>query len=236
MKIERIELRNLRNEEHFQFHTDFLSATEPHYRDMGITDPLFTEYRALYDDLDLVLEQLSKSHLTAKIEHADKLRDATFRGFRDAVKSNLTHFETAKKEAASKLMIVFKQYGDVANKSYLHETAAIYNLVQDMDGKYRDEVSLLDLREWVQRLETHNNAFTALRHERTEERSGKPNMRVVDVRKNVDVCYNKIVAHIEAFTLLNPGHGLDSLITTINSNNLLYKNMIAKRKGKGKAN
>jgi hypothetical protein len=45
-------------------------------------------------------------------------------------KSLLKHFETAKRQAAERLQIVFNTYGNVAIKFLNEETNAIYNLLR----------------------------------------------------------------------------------------------------------
>ena len=234
-KIIRITLDKLRNEEHFRFMTiirAFLGLKTP--EEMGLTPELVTKFESYYNAEDISLEQLVKSGYTDKIKNADSERDDIFKYLKNTVKTFLKHFDAAKREAAETLIILFDKYGDVAAKDYDNETAAVYNITQDLYDKYSAEVALLGIADSVEKLEELNDICGSLIDNRDLEKSEKPAIKVPEARKAIDECYMEIVARIEAFMLLNPAHGLESEINKLNATVTRYNNRLAQRKGRAK--
>ena len=236
VKIIRIILRNLRNEEHFRFMTivkAFLELKTP--EEMGLTRELVNDFESKHNDEDIALEQLVKSGYTNKIKNADAERDDIFKYLKNTVKTFLKHFDAAKREAAESLTILFNKYGDVASKDYDNETAAVYNIIQDLYDKYSAEVALLGIGDSVEKLEELNDICGSLIDNRDLEKSEKPAIKVPEARKAIDNCYMEIVARIEAFMLLNPACSLEPEINKLNATITRYKNRMAQRKGRAKA-
>ena len=232
MKIIKIRFSSLRNESWFQFFTEFkILADKQGINSLGIED-LFPVFLSLFSDADAVLELIRKSAYTAQITVADEARDQTFSGFRDVVKGMLSHFSPEKSQAAGNLMMVFDRYGNLAKREYSEETAAIYNLLQEMTGNYAPNIALLGLEEWVMMLDAQNRHFSNLIMERNEEQSQKISLRMVNIRKDLDACYVEMVSRIEAITILQPNHNLTDFVNQLNTNITRYKTMLAQRTGR----
>ena len=75
MKINKITLRNLRNDTHFQFHTEFKDLAQKHNPAAMKIASQYDAYLPLYDKVDLALKKINKSAITEKIQNADKARD-----------------------------------------------------------------------------------------------------------------------------------------------------------------
>jgi hypothetical protein len=127
LKFKKINKLQLRSDAHFQFQTEFkdlLSKTSQATEITQIT-PLWAKYQELYKIEDEGIKKIRKSAITNQIQEADKARDEIFTGMAEQNKSLLKHFETAKRQAAERLQIVFNTYGNVAVKSLNEETSAI---------------------------------------------------------------------------------------------------------------
>jgi hypothetical protein len=125
MKFRRFRIDDWKNEEWFQFHTEFKTLAEPYSPATLNIDALYATFLTLYANADAALEIIRKSATTEQLAEADHARDVVFRGFSDSVKAGLSHFNPAKREAARRLEIVINHYGNIARKSYDKETAAI---------------------------------------------------------------------------------------------------------------
>ncbi len=232
MRVEKLALKLLRNEEWFQFAKEFKTMAEAELGGNVQIAELLATFIMLYGNADEVLEQIRKSGYTTQVVDADSLRDKTFGGFRNVVKGMLSHFDPAKQRSAENLMIVFDQYGNLTEKSYSQETASLYNFLQEMKGKFAPDVAALGLDEWVSYLEQNNLDFERLVMERNEEQSEKTSLKMKAVRRELDDCYVEIVKRLEAITILQSDHTLAPLINKLNSNIARYKNTLAQRKGK----
>jgi hypothetical protein len=116
MKIDKIQLLILRNDAHFQFHTEFRDLVMKHGAEALKVKPQFQAYLPLYDREDEALKKIVKSEFTAKIHEADKARDDIYTGMAEMNAAALKHFSPQTREAAGRLKIVFDTYGNVAGK------------------------------------------------------------------------------------------------------------------------
>lgn len=231
MKIETIHLSHLRNEEHYQFHTDFNALTESYTAVALNIEAAFAAYQPLYNDETEALNIIRRSAITDDIAAADAMRDRTFRGLRDTVKSAANHFLVEKQEAASRIQIVLDHYGDLARKNYDEETAAISSFIADLAERSAD-VNLLGLSEWVTELQANNEAFDALKKTRYTEEAGKTQLRMKQVRRLVDDAYKTISTRIDALVIVNGAEAYEAYINELNQRIESYNLLLAQRMGR----
>jgi hypothetical protein len=80
MKIVKIDTTRLRNDAHFQFHTEFRDLVAKNGAETLKIKPQYDAYLPLYDRVDEALKKIVKSEFTAKIHEADKARDEIYVG------------------------------------------------------------------------------------------------------------------------------------------------------------
>jgi hypothetical protein len=232
MKTKRFKNEDLRNEEWFQFYTEFKTLVEQYTPAALNIDELFAVFLVLYSNSDEALEIIRKNAATGQLAEADTTRDIDFRGFAEAVKSALHHFDAAKREAARRLQITFDHYGNLARKPYDEETASIYNFVQEMNGKHASDIAVLGLNDWVIQLDADNKAFEALLKTRYAEDAGKTDLRMKDVRRETDRNYRDILDRIDALILINGDSAYAPFVKELNIRVERYSDIIAQRKGR----
>jgi hypothetical protein len=237
MKTNKIILKNLHNEEHFQFQTEFKdSVTKAGAETLQISDA-FAIFLSFYAQEQEALQVIRKSATTGQLANADTDRDVIYRGLVDAIKSALNHFDVAKQAAAARFMIVFEQYGNVARKSYDEETAAITKLVGESRKGYAADVQSLGLTDWFNELNAKNQAFDMLMKGRYSEDAEKTELRMKQVRTEVDAAYRDIANRIDALILINGTKGFETFVNELNSRVDRYNNILVQRKGRNaKAN
>ena len=81
----------------------------------------------------------------------------------------LKHFDPEVQEAAKRLKIVFDTYGNIAKKPLNEQTAAVYNVLQDLQGKFAADVTTVGIERWVAELQARNSAFGQLMKDRFDE-------------------------------------------------------------------
>jgi hypothetical protein len=85
-------------------------------------------------------------------------------------------------------------------------------------------------------LEKQNNDFEKAILERNKEISVRPEVRLLDVRREVDRCYRDIIQRIEASILLEEReeeiNKYEVFVRTLNANIKRYLDTIAQRKGR----
>jgi hypothetical protein len=233
MKIKKIRLSHLRNDEHFQFGTEFkdlVNTTTPEALNIRAQ---FDNYLPLYAQEDEVLKKIMKSVFTEYIQAADHKRDRTFRGMADAAASALKHFNPDTQAAAKRLKIVLDTYGNVVRKPINEETSAIYNLLQELNGNYATDVTTIGIADWVAELEENNNALEALMKNRYDESAAKTDLVLKQVRRQADAAYHAIAERIDALFLVEEGTGVyEHFIRSWNTIVEKYHNALARHTGR----
>lgn len=232
MKISKIDLRNLRNDEHFQFCTDFIALANSAGAEKLKVKPQMDAFTALFFREREALQKISKSVLTGQIEAADRSRDETFRGMADANRSALRHFTPAVREAAERLQIVFDTYGNVAKKATAEETAAIAGLIGELSGNHADDVETVGLGGWIEELGKRNGSLAALMRDRYDEAASQSALVLRDVRAQADEAYRAVAERINALMVVEGGEAYESFIRRLNAIIERVGGILAQRRGR----
>ena len=234
MKIKTIDLYNLRNDEHFQFNAEFRDAVNRFGASSLKIETQFEVFVTLYSQEDEALKKIMKSAITAEIQTADKLRDQLFRGMVDANKAALNHFSHDVREAAKRLKIVFDTYGNLAQKPLNEQTSGVYNILQDLNGKYAGDSSNAGLTGWMNELQVANETLAGLMKDRYEESAMKTDLVLKQVRTKIDSAYRTIVERINAFVIIEGDGNYAEFIKYWNVVIEKYLTIMAQRMGKKK--
>jgi hypothetical protein len=191
---------------------------------------LFNAWLALYAQEDDALKKIMKSVFTEDLHVADHVRDEVYSGMAEANRSALKHFRAEVKVAAKRLKIVFDTYGNVARLPLNEETAAIYNLLQELNGNYASDVATVGIGDWVQELEAQNNAFEHLYKERYDETALRTDLVMKDVRTQIDAAYRTIIERIDALCVIEGSEIYTTFIKRLNAVVEKYHNNVAMRK------
>jgi hypothetical protein len=234
--ITRFRYTNLRNEAHVEFNDTFSALVENHgVATLGIA-PLYAAYKPLYAEEVALLDMIRKSEYTTELSAQDHARDSIFRGFADAIKSALNHFDTAKREAAERLSSVFEHYGNIATRSYDEETAAIDDLNRELETDANAAaLATLALGDWAVQLNAENRAFDALMRARYSEAATRPTARMRNVRAATDKALRAILDHVEALAAVNGEAAYAPFISELNAVSERYKNILAQQAGRREA-
>jgi len=202
MNIKKFDTNHLRNDAHFQFCRDFSVAVTAFDPVTLKIKPQFDEWNARFNLEDEALKKIVKSSLTQKINDADKLRDNTYSGMADIVHAYLKCNDAESAEAAKRLKIVFDTYGNVAKKPLKEQTSAVYNILQELRGKYAPDCAKIKIADWVSRLAAENQAFDGLMTDRFDESAAKCGIAIKDARRDVDGSFKKICDLVTAYVIL----------------------------------
>lgn len=235
MKVQAIYLSSMRNDEHFQFHTEVLELLNRTGAAKLKVEALFEAYLQHYRRADEALKKINKSAFTEQLQQADKRRDEAFRGLLDTHRVALKHFRPQVREAAKKLTILFSTYGNLARKPLNEQTSGLYNLMQELTGAYEADIKAAELSDWVEELETASNEFIALYRERLEEAFQKPKAVLPQERKNMDAAYRGLVERLNAHAIVEEAQLFRDCVERLNTLIAKYKLIMAQRAGRAKA-
>ena len=228
MNIEGIATSQMRNDAYFQFHTEFRDLIIKTDADKLKVKKQFEDiYLPLYVQLDNIFKKIRKSALTEKIQEADVLRDNMYIGINEISKAYLRHFDAETCDAAKRVRIVMDTYGNVAKKPLQEETSAVYNLLQELQGKYSSDIQKIGLKNWVDNLQKTNEDFDALVKGRYDEEAAKTDAVMKEVRKEMDAAYKNLCDIINVFAMIDDDKDVfDLFIKTLNVIIAKYTTMI----------
>ena len=201
-----------------------------------ITDlaTVIARYKTVFDAEEAILDIVRKSEYTVRIEEQDRVRDNLFKGFADAVRSAIHHFDPEKREAARGLKIALDSYGDVPNRTYDRETVAIFDILREFQTPVNSaKVSKLDLGDWLAELESENNAFFTLMQERYVESSQHSSLKMKAARRDTDDAYQLLLKAVEYNAEITGGLYMQ-VLNEINAVCIRYRNLLAIAEGKRK--
>ncbi|MDR0732856.1 MAG: DUF6261 family protein [Dysgonamonadaceae bacterium] len=232
--IIRLDFVRLRNETHIELNENVIDIIEKFTpQTLGIVKQ-YAAYKPAFTTEISLLDVIRKSPYTHEIQEGDRRRNEIYRGFIDAVKSLLHHFDAAKRSAAAQIEIVMEHYGNVCIKTYDQKTAAIDDFIREFSaGNYSASISALALNDWLTALAAENQAFKNLMTKRYDEVAHRPaTVRMVDARAATDKALRAILYQIEAMTRVNGEAQYRDFISKLNAVFKRYKDILAQRKGR----
>lgn len=232
MKIEKTHLEHFKNEEYFQYLSEFnYLVNQYNPTTLGI-EKEFALYMVQFGFVNEAIEPIRKSLHSDELSQKDKERDQVFRGLSDSVKAALNHFNLEIQDAAEKLWLIFKHYGNLATLPYNEETASVVNFISELRTSYSAELNTTGLTSWVDTLEQKNNAFDALMKERFSSDAQKTNLKMRDIRTQTDIKYRLIIEKLNALIIVNGEAQYLEFVKELNERIEKYEKIMSIRKGK----
>lgn len=233
IRILNINLKPLRNNSHFNFFRQLLTLLNEATRVKAKIQALFDAWYKLFCTEDEALKKIRKSTLTEQISVAAHDRDSIFRGMSGNIRAALNHFDKEKAAAARRLQIVMDAYGKVKRMSMDEKSAAIYNLMVDLEGKHGDDIKMLGLNMWTNEIRHRNDVLNELLIGRYKESASKTTVALREIRQEVDEAYRVMMLCIEALWVMAPDDEtrteFGQFIGLLNVHIEHYKNKISRR-------
>ena len=201
-EIQSIFLGNMNNAAHFMFVSNMADRAE---KDAAVAEKCAAQVKALRDAVraeDENLQTSAKSLTTDKIAAADRLRDQLYAGYKKAVAGYVNFPMESMADAAKVLNQHIKDYKIDVQAQLDKETGLLVNFIQDLEGKFAEQVKALSLGAFVEKLKSANEDVRALTGQRTDERSAKTAGALKAARAASDESYKMLVLHVNAHALL----------------------------------
>ncbi len=201
-EITSLPLTSMNNAAHFMFVSNMADRAE---KDKAVAEKCKAQVVALREAVTAEDESLkisTKSLTTDKIADADRLRDQLYAGYKKAV-AGYTNFPVEEMaEAAKVLNQHIKDYKIDVQAQLDKETGLLVNFIQDLEGKFAEQVKALSLGAFVEKLKAANEEVRSLTGQRTDERSAKTAGALKAARAVSDEAYRMLVLHVNAHALL----------------------------------
>ena len=193
---------HINNAAHFLFISNMAARAE---KDAAVAEKCAAQVaslRAAVTAEDENLKLSAKSLITDKIAEADKERDRLYSGYKKAVAGYADFPDAAMADAAKALAQHIKDYKINPQMQLDKETGLLVNFVQDLEGKFAEQVKALSLTAFVEKLKAANEAVRDYTVQRTDERAAKTAGALKTARAASDEAYKTLVQHVNARALL----------------------------------
>ncbi|MDE6705022.1 MAG: hypothetical protein K2J81_03865 [Treponemataceae bacterium] len=201
-EIQSIFLGNMNNAAHFMFVSNMAGRAE---KDSAVAEKCKAQVAALRAAVTAEDENLqisAKSLTTDKIAAADRLRDQLYAGYKKAVAGYAGFPVESLADAAKVLQQHIKDYKIDVQAQLDKETGLLVNFVQDLEGKFAEQVDALSLTAFVEKLKAANEEVRELTGQRTDERSAKTAGALKAARVASDEAYRLLTMHVNAHALI----------------------------------
>jgi hypothetical protein len=180
---------------------------------------------------DSILYEQGKP-LTRELEILDEERDSAITGTRYGFIMFTYHKTPAKKAAAQLLLERLDSYGSgIARMNNESESTILQNFVNDCKTieKYKKALMLLGLEEWIEDVETANNAFNKKYQQRIQEESDREKKSVTILRPQTVIVYEKLINRIDAHIELDEIGKYQTIYNQLATLKNRYKQIITAR-------
>lgn len=216
MKIIDLTLNNLRNEEHFQFHTAFRDLVLIHKNLKSETKVLFSVYLTLYGNEKEALIAIRENQVPEDLIFAYNEREHLFRGFIEGVRVSCNHFTVGIRTAARRLMALFNAYVDMPHRTFDEETEIICSIISDLRGYYAKDAEFLRLEEWIDELDSRNEYFSEIKNSRYTPETVQLLLNMREARKQADSVYRQIVERVNALVVVDGEANYGGFVNDLN--------------------
>ena len=201
-EIQSIALVNINNAAHFTFVSNMADRAE---KDATVSEKCAAQvkaFRAAVTAEDENLKISAKSLVTDKIAASDRLRDQLYAGYKKAVAGYVNFPVESIADAAKVLNQHIKDYKIDVKAQLDKETGLLVNFIQDLEGKFAEQVKALSLGAFVEKLKAANEEVRELTGQRTDERSAKTAGALKAARTASDEAFKMLTMHVNAHALL----------------------------------
>ena len=229
-EIGSISLVNMNNAAHFLFVSNMADRAE---KDSAVAEKCAEQVAALRAAVtaeDDNLQLSAKSLVTDKIAEADKERDRLYAGYKKAVSGYEGFPDAAIAEAAKALAQHIKDYKISPQMQMDKETGLLMNFIQDLEGKFSEQIKTLSLGAFVEKLKASNESVRDLTAQRTDERSAKTAGALKTARGVSEEAYKTLVQHVNAHALIEGDEAYSAFIDYANTEIEHFKKEVLKSK------
>lgn len=188
--------------EHDGFHERCSGICEK-YKDLIDEREFVENYNKSVQQESHIYKWMRREKYTGKKAEADQFRDNSYTGFAFNVKAGTKHFDEAIRDAAIHVDNFLSNYGNVIHLGYDAETTAIDSIVTHLrSDEYIQDIRLLRLEPWLNRLDELNMQFKQYVEDAALEEINKPEIKPKESRRQTDEALRKITDRIEALANL----------------------------------
>ena len=234
LRVSDCPLSRYSNDEHYKYQTEVKDLIARYPAVSSLITREQNNFLKLYLDEGEALGYVRGSVYTEHLGVADAKCNETLDGLEAAIISGLKHYNPVVKGASQRLKIWWDTNGNIKEKSQKSKSGAIIKLVTDFKGPYSADVNAAGLNGWVAELEADLNTHDEVEKTKYTEKAGKTDLRMRQVRIEIDKSYRTIITKMNALIVVNGEEPFTEFVNELNARIASYSNNLAIRNGKPK--
>lgn len=225
----------LKNNESLTFGREIEAKIEEKGAAELAVDDLFPDFQEKLQAFDDTIVNVSKSFYTNQMNEANKQRGKLHVAILTQIRNFLRHFNTEKREAAQRLISFADTFVGAQRRSFDDLTSFINNFLQELTAdKYKADVTLVELDDWIKELQKVNDQCATLTVQRTAEHSQKAGKGGTEMtRPAFEKAYNALVEKLNALAIVNGDEKFAELFAWWNARIDHYRVVISNNLGAG---
>lgn len=225
----------LKNNESLTFGREIEAKIEEKGAEELAVNDIFPDYQEKLQTFDDSIVNVSKSFYTNQMNEANRQRGSLHVAILTQIKNFLRHFDAQKQESAQRLVAFADTFVGAQRRSFDDQTSFINNFLQELTAeKYKADVTLVELDNWIKELKKVNDLCASLTVQRTEEYSQKSGKGGTEAsRPQFEKAYNALVEKLNALAMVNGDDKYAELFAWWNARIDHYRVVISNNLGKG---
>lgn len=173
-----------------------------------------------------------KSSLTSELVNLNQQREELYAGFVYHYESCLRHYNNNMRIAAKGISHIMKSIAYMHNRSNMSRGGNIRKIINNIRlPKYASIVEIMQLDEWLNKLEELNKAYYTISDKRFSEKAPRGSGNVRMAREVTDKAYQTMVVRINALSIVNGPEEYSHFVRLLNLRIADEKKSIAIREG-----
>jgi hypothetical protein len=178
---------------------------------------LLAPFRVAVRSYEAAMKQTNYKRETQAVATKSERAVKIYRGLKGYLKSMVLHPSEERCQAAQKVLGSIGKYGSIHNISANTRYALLNSVIEDLQQRPTQEVSLLQLQEWLEGLSAATAEFKMALDAQNAERAQVQKGRVKEAHTAVVLAYNAFTQKVNACAILRGDAHYSQLITEVNA-------------------
>lgn len=235
-KLTSLTLKQLDNDTFFQLNArslKSLDASQLDYSSEASFEMAVRLWREATEVLEKAIAQDKGKELTKMLNKADRLRNSDFSIFKRSLSAYYTSQRPAEQTAYTELISIVKPYQNIHKLEYEKESLKMNALLETLSSaKNREYLDVLGITKLVDNLKASQQECEVAFAATTDIRSNTQRYDTLQVRKNVQIAYVRVMKMCEMLAELHGQSSFTTIISHFNTVREYYRHQLAYKNSK----
>lgn len=226
-KVELLRIESMNNAQSNEFMTANIARAEADAKIAELLAPQLTAWKDANTQFDAYLKQSQKALLTEDIKSLDEVQDDDYLAFKGMVRSLMNVPDPTLKERIRRVKLCLDTYKIETDWEYIKEMNFIRQMLDDLQGRLAEDVTVLGLGIFVEKLAQSNAAVRQAQQQRDDNAAGQLKGQTAAWRRETEKKYREFVEMLNARALVFGDADYAAFIDKLNASIAHYRQILA---------